>query len=134
MGTSTSKEFKEYFKDKKFVTFEHDGKSSDNSIDKVFNKKRANDRKDWLGEYDGSLYLDTDKPSVKYEEFIDREMIHFSKYDNDRSIPNMMDGLKMSLRKFSIRHLNEILQEKSKLHNLVDMYRNIPDIITVRQV
>ena len=99
LGTSTSKEFKEYFKEKKFVTFEHDGKNSDNSIDKVFNKKRANDRKDWLGEYDGSLYLDTDKPSVKYEEFIDREMIHFSKYDNDRSIPNMMDGLKMSLRK-----------------------------------
>jgi len=99
LGTSTSKEFKEYFKEKKFVTFQHDGENSDNSIDKVFNKKRANDRKDWLGEYDGSLYLDTDKPSVKYEEFIDREMIHFSKYDNDRSIPNMMDGLKMSLRK-----------------------------------
>ena len=52
-----------------------------------------------MGQYDGSLYLDTNKPSVKYEEFIDREMIHFSKYDNDRSIPNMMDGLKMSLRK-----------------------------------
>ena len=26
-------------------------------------------------------------------------MIHFSKYDNDRSIPNIMDGLKTSLRK-----------------------------------
>ena len=99
LGTSTSKEFKEYFKEKKFVTFDHLGKSSDDSIDKVFNKKRANDRKDWLGDYDGSLYLDTDKSSVGYEEFIDREMIHFSKYDNDRSIPNMMDGLKMSLRK-----------------------------------
>ena len=99
LGTSTSKEFKEYFKEKKIVTFEHDEQNSDNSIDKVFNKKRANDRKDWLGQYDGSLYLDTNKPSVKYEEFIDREMIHFSKYDNDRSIPNMMDGLKMSLRK-----------------------------------
>jgi len=99
LGTSTSKEFKEYFREKKFVTFEHDEQNSDNSIDKVFNKKRANDRKDWLGQYDGSLYLDTNKPSVKYEEFIDREMIHFSKYDNDRSIPNMMDGLKMSLRK-----------------------------------
>ena len=99
LGTSTSKEFKEYFKEKKFVTFQYDEENSDNSIDKVFNKKRANDRKDWLGQYDGSLYLDTNKPSVKYEEFIDREMIHFSKYDNDRSIPNMMDGLKMSLRK-----------------------------------
>ena len=26
-------------------------------------------------------------------------MIHFSKYDCERSIPNMMDGLKISLRK-----------------------------------
>jgi len=32
-------------------------------------------------------------------EFVDKEMIHFSKYDCDRSIPNIMDGLKISLRK-----------------------------------
>ena len=115
LGTSTSKEFKEYFKEKKFVTFEHDGDESDNSIDKVFNKKRANDRKDWLGDYDGSLYLDTDKPSVKYEEFIDREMIHFSKYDNDRSIPNMMDGLKMSLRKILFSAFKRNLTKEIKV-------------------
>jgi DNA topoisomerase-2 len=36
---------------------------------------------------------------VPYEEFIDKELIHFSKYDCDRSIPNLMDGLKISLRK-----------------------------------
>jgi DNA topoisomerase-2 len=34
-----------------------------------------------------------------YEEFIDKEMIHFSTYDCARSIPNMVDGLKISLRK-----------------------------------
>tara|TARA_A100001015_G_scaffold166123_1_gene184645 strand:- start:655 stop:4059 length:3405 start_codon:yes stop_codon:yes gene_type:complete len=98
LGTSTAKEFKEYFQEKNFVTFQHDMESGD-AIDKVFNKKRADDRKNWLGEYDGTLYLDTRKKRVLYQEFIDREMIHFSKYDNDRAIPNVMDGLKMSLRK-----------------------------------
>jgi DNA topoisomerase II len=99
LGTSTGVEFKEYFENKKIVTFEHEGDVSDNSIDKVFNKKRADDRKTWLGGYNRKTYLDTNQPNVTFCEFIDQEMIHFSKYDCDRSIPNMMDGLKISLRK-----------------------------------
>jgi DNA topoisomerase-2 len=99
LGTSTGKEFKEYFEQKKIVGFEHTGPKSAAAIDMVFNKKRADDRKDWLKEYDRDLYLDTNKPSVTYEEFIGEELIHFSKYDCDRSIPNLMDGLKTSLRK-----------------------------------
>ena len=98
LGTSSSKEFKEYFAKKKIVNF----KSSENcreSIDMVFNKKRANDRKDWLSNYDRNVYLNTSKNDVSYEEFINNDMIHFSKYDNDRSIPNLCDGLKISLRK-----------------------------------
>jgi len=98
LGTSTGKEFREYFEKKKVVGFERSDKS-DNAIDMVFNKKRADDRKEWLKVYDRDAYLDTSKTSVSYEEFIDRELIHFSKYDCDRSIPNLMDGLKISLRK-----------------------------------
>ena len=98
LGTSTGKEFREYFEKKKIVGFQHSEKSDD-SIDMVFNKKRADDRKLWLQAYDRNAYLDTTKMNVSYEEFIDRELIHFSKYDCDRSIPNMMDGLKISLRK-----------------------------------
>jgi DNA topoisomerase-2 len=98
LGTSTGKEFREYFEHKKLVGFEH-SQLSDNAIDMVFNKKRADDRKEWLKVYDRNAYLDTSKTSVTYEEFIDRELIHFSKYDCDRSIPNLMDGLKISLRK-----------------------------------
>ena len=98
LGTSTGKEFREYFEKKKFVCFERTD-NSDNAIDMVFNKKRADDRKYWLKVYDREAYLDTSKTSVSYEEFIDRELIHFSKYDCDRSIPNLMDGLKISLRK-----------------------------------
>ena len=99
LGTSTGKEFREYFKDKKIVSFEHNGEICDNAIDKVFNKKRANDRKDWLENYDRTVYLDTNKSMVSYEDFINKELIHFSKYDCERSIPNLMDGLKISLRK-----------------------------------
>ena len=98
LGTSTGKEFREYFEKKKLVGFEHSEKS-DNAIDMVFNKKRADDRKEWLKVYDRDAYLDTSKTSVSYEDFIDLELIHFSKYDCDRSIPNLMDGLKISLRK-----------------------------------
>jgi DNA topoisomerase-2 len=99
LGTSTGKEFREYFENKKIVGFEHNGKKSDDSIDMVFNKKRADDRKDWLEKYDRKSYLNTSDSKVSYEDFIDKELIHFSKYDCDRSIPNVMDGLKISLRK-----------------------------------
>lgn len=99
LGTSTGKEFKEYFEQKKLVGFEHTGLSSTAAIDMVFNKKRSDDRKDWLKLYNRDLYLDTNNSSVTYEDFINKELIHFSKYDCDRSIPNLMDGLKTSLRK-----------------------------------
>jgi len=99
LGTSTSSEFKQYFANKKIVDFVYTGTNSDNTIDKIFNKKRADDRKVWLENYDKDAYLDTNHPTVQYEDFIDREMIHFSTYDCARSIPNMVDGLKISLRK-----------------------------------
>ena len=98
LGTSTSSEFKEYFANKKIVDFVH-SEQSDDCIDKVFNKKRPDDRKLWLQNYDKTAYLNTSQPIVKYEEFIDQEMIHFSTYDCARSIPSMVDGLKISLRK-----------------------------------
>ena len=113
LGTSTSKEFKQYFEDNKTVILKYNNDESDNNIDKVFNKKRACDRKEWLGNYDREIYLDTNNECVNYEDFINKEMIHFSKYDCDRSIPNLMDGLKISLRKilfgaFKKNLINEI--------------------------
>lgn len=100
LGTSTKTEFREYFEEKKFVGFEHTGQVSDDAIDMVFNKKRADDRKTWLETvYNRNSFADTRKQMIPYEEFINKELIHFSKYDCDRSIPNLMDGLKISLRK-----------------------------------
>ena len=99
LGTSTGKEFKEYFEHKKMVAFVHTGQESDDHLDMAFNKKRADDRKEWLSNYSREAFLDTSKPEIPYEEFVDRGLIHFSIYDNERSIPNLMDGLKISLRK-----------------------------------
>jgi DNA topoisomerase-2 len=115
LGTSTGKEFREYFEHKKIVDFTHSGEACDNAIDMVFNKKRADDRKTWLATYSRDRYLDTLQPSVTYEKFINDEMIHFSKYDCDRSIPNLMDGLKISLRKILFSAFKKNLKSEIKV-------------------
>ena len=81
----------------------------------VFNKKRANDRKDWLGNYDRSSFLDTNRKNVSYHDFIYKEMIHFSKYDCDRSISNAMDGMKISQRKALFGAFKKNLNQEIKV-------------------
>ena len=99
LGTSTATEFKEYFSNKKIVDFEYSGNTSDDIIDMVFNKKRPEDRKHWLANYDKTAFLNTNTANISYDQFFHKEMVHFSVYDNERSIPNLVDGLKTSLRK-----------------------------------
>jgi len=115
LGTSTAKEFKEYFAKKKIVSFNCSGTECKNAIDMVFNKKRSLERKEWLEAYDRSLYMNTDVHNVTYKEFINNEMIHFSKYDCDRSIPNIMDGLKTSQRKILFAAFKRNLKSEIKV-------------------
>ena len=115
LGTSTAKEFKEYFSEKKIVNFEYNGEVSDNSLDLVFNKERADDRKEWLGNYNKENILNTNEESVRYEDFVNKEFIHFSKYDCERSIPNLMDGLKTSQRKILYAALKRNLTQEIKV-------------------
>ena len=98
LGSSTSKEFKEYFITKRFISLNQTDDCC-GSIDKVFNKKRADDRKKWLGLYNRLKILDTSKQDISLTEFVDNEMIHFSKYACERAIPNCIDGFKTSQRK-----------------------------------
>jgi DNA topoisomerase II len=115
LGTSTSKEFKEYFAHKKIVYFNHEGDTSNNVIDMVFNKKRSEERKTWLYNYNKNSYLDTNNTTVSYSDFINKELIHFSKYDCERSIPNLMDGLKISLRKILFSAFKKNLSSEIKV-------------------
>jgi DNA topoisomerase II len=114
LGTSTAKEFKEYFKNKKIVYFDWTDESDD-TIDKVFNKKRADDRKEWLCHYNRELFIDTSRPRITYNEFVNNELIHFSKYDCDRSIPNLVDGLKISQRKILFAAFKKNLVKEIKV-------------------
>ena len=118
LGTSTSTEFKEYFAHKKIVDFNYNVETSDDAIDKIFNKKRADDRKTWLENYNKHSFLDTNRPSVGYDEFINNELIHFSTYDCARSIPNMVDGLKTSQRKILFCAFKSKLNSEIKVAQL----------------
>ena len=97
LGTSTRDEAKDYFSKVNAVRFDYDDKA-DKSIDLAFNKQRADDRKEWLKGYDRTALVPTGN-RVPYDDFIHKDLIHFSYYNLERSIPNMMDGLKTSQRK-----------------------------------
>jgi DNA topoisomerase-2 len=114
LGTSTSKEFKEYFKEKRVVSFSHK-QQDDELIDKIFNKSKSDERKLWLTSYDRERYLDVNDTSISYKDFIDDELIHFSKYDCDRSIPKLMDGLKISQRKILFSAFKKKLHQEIKV-------------------
>ena len=99
LGTSDKTEAKEYFQNlsKNRIRF-HYVDDADESFDLAFNKKRADDRKVWLKNYNASVDLDYTS-SVSLHDVIHKNLIHFSIDDLGRSIPHMMDGLKTSQRK-----------------------------------
>jgi DNA topoisomerase II len=100
LGTSTAAEAREYFENMTTADFEWDA-AADGSIDMAFNKKRADDRKNWLATYDSKRVLVVEKGGSKipYTKFINDELIHFSSADNIRSLPSILDGLKPGQRK-----------------------------------
>ena len=118
LGTSVGKEFKEYFANPKLVGLEHSGAPCDNYIDLMFNKKRADDRKVLLQNYDQSNYLNTSQRSVTYVEFVQKELLGFSCADCVRSIPNVLDGLKPSLRKVLYSCFKRNLKDEIKVAQL----------------
>lgn len=99
LGTSTEEEAVEYFTDMKTIDYKYTGSESDDKMELAFNKKRADDRKEWLATYNRQNVLDYMDRTVSYEDFVDKELIHFSNYDLERSIPSIVDGLKVSQRK-----------------------------------
>uniref|UniRef100_A0A1I8ERD3 DNA topoisomerase 2 n=1 Tax=Wuchereria bancrofti TaxID=6293 RepID=A0A1I8ERD3_WUCBA len=113
LGTSTSKEAKEYFTDmvRHRIRFQYAGEEDDSSLDMAFSKKKIEDRKVWLtnwmaekktrreqGLTEEYLY-DKDTRAVSFKDFVNKELVLFSNADNERSIPSLVDGLKPGQRK-----------------------------------
>merc|ERR1712172_216836 len=96
LGTSTSKEAKEYFKaiEEHELKFQWKDKEDGEAIDLAFNKKRADDRKEWINNYEDGVHIDHSKDAVSYYDFVHKELVQFAKYDVSRSVPCIVDGLK----------------------------------------
>ena len=120
LGTNTPSEAREYFKeiDKHQIEYIWDASTKEN-INLGFNKKKANDRKTWLKKYDNNLIIPRNQKEVTVSEFVNRELIHFSNYDNIRSIPNAYDGLKVSQRKVLYACFEKKLNTDVKVSQLV---------------
>ena len=114
LGTSTGKEFKEYFEHEKIVTITVNDDDM-RELDMLFNKKESESRKVWLSDYDRNHFVDTRLPTITLSDFIHKEMKHFSKGDCDRSIANLMDGFKVSQRKIIYAAFKRNLKEEIKV-------------------
>ena len=103
LGTSTSAEAKEYFRDLATNTVKYTiDEDTDDSIMLAFKKDQADKRKQWILEGikgNDTIEYASSLETVSYREFIHKDMIWFSIADLERSIPSMVDGLKPSQRK-----------------------------------
>jgi DNA topoisomerase-2 len=121
LGTSTSAEAKDYFKELATNTICYTwGEDNDcnDSILLAFDKSKADDRKQWLGNYDKKISLDQKVKNVNFIDFVNKDLIHFSNYDNERSIPSVCDGFKPSQRKIIYGVLKRNLKQKMKVAQL----------------
>jgi DNA topoisomerase-2 len=101
LGTSTAQEAKEYFKalDRHRKDFSSNGNEHE-VMELAFAKDKASDRRQWIQEtFRPDTFIDPHSPTVSFEDFVHKELIHFSYADNLRSIPSVVDGLKPSQRK-----------------------------------
>ncbi|KAK5978496.1 DNA gyrase/topoisomerase IV A subunit [Trichostrongylus colubriformis] len=113
LGTSTSKEAKEYFSDmvRHRIKFKYGGVEDDNAVDMAFSKKKIEERKDWLTKWmaekkerrtrglEEEYLYNKDTRAVTFSDFVNKELVLFSNTDNERSIPSLVDGFKPGQRK-----------------------------------
>lgn len=111
LGTTRAEDVPDTF-GKKMVEYVSDDNVTEN-MNKIFHKKHSDDRKEWLGGYDPSIYdfsLDDKGVTTKMtlSNFLNEEMIKFSHSDCARSLPHGVDGLKESQRKilYAVRKRN----------------------------
>ncbi len=103
LGSADNKDAKETF-GQKLLEFGMDDRASEN-LNKIYLKKLADERKKWLEVYDPAApkEFSADKPGTVFQvpisTFLNQETIKFSFDDCQRSIPHIMDGLKISQRK-----------------------------------
>lgn len=121
LGTSTSKEAKDLFRNMKQNVVQYTSenkKESNDSIILAFDKKKAEERKAWLQNYNNQIINAHSDASLTFTNFVNKELIHFSMYDIIRSIPSICDGLKPSQRKVLFTCFKRNLTGEAKVAQL----------------
>lgn len=78
----------------------------------------ADQRKQWLAQFDPDVCVDHNIKVLTYQDFIHKELIHFSNADNLRSIPSVIDGLKPGQRKILFACFKRKLKNEIKVAQL----------------
>ncbi|KAH6607636.1 dna topoisomerase ii [Trichoderma cornu-damae] len=101
LGSSSNEDAQVYFTnlDEHLKEFSVMKPEEADMFDLAFSKKKADARKEWLGNFVPGTYLDHSSKLISYGDFVNKELILFSMADNIRSIPSMIDGLKPGQRK-----------------------------------
>ena len=81
-------------------------------IKNVFEGDSVSFRKQWLGAYDKDAIISPNEQNISFHDFANKDMIHFAKYNVERSTPSLCDGLKPSLRKILFTAFKENLINK----------------------
>ena len=119
LGTSSAKEAIEYFKNLEKNTITILGDKTNSDILLAFAKDKVNERKSWLTKYNPENILELEPPqTIDISKFVHMELIHFSNYDNIRSIPSIADGFKPSQRKVLFACLKRNLYTEAKVAQL----------------
>ena len=79
--------------------------ATNESMNLAFNKKQSDSRKDWLYKYNEKEILDSKEVEIPMDNFINKELIHFSNSDTKRSIGSLYDGLNQ-VRERSFTHVS----------------------------
>lgn len=118
LGSSKNDEVKKSF-GKRIVKFLCDEKA-DQEMVKAFDKKFADQRKEWLAAGVEAIEYKEEKgvEQVPISEFINHEFIDFSLEDCQRSLPHVLDGLKESQRKVLYACLKKRLTSHTKVAQL----------------
>lgn len=120
LGTSTPQDAKSYFSnmERHLKSFSPVKNEERGLIDMAFSKKKADERKEWLRQFQPGTYMDHSQESISLDDFINKELILFSLADNARSIPCVLDGLKPGQRKILFSCFKKNLQTDIKVAQL----------------
>jgi DNA topoisomerase II len=125
LGTSTSAEAREYFKNLTQLTVQfEDDNQRHRSILLAFDKKKADARKTWLLENSEinrrrTNFVNYGKvQNLTVTDFIHKDLVHFSLADLERSVASMADGFKPSQRKVIFACFQRNLKKEIKVAQL----------------